>query len=52
MERARAQAGLDDRITAYLLKLKQESGMGEVVAETSFDLIEVSDEREPPAMKG
>lgn len=40
--------GLNDRITSYLNQLKQESGWGHVAANTSFDLIEVSEGREPP----
>ncbi|MBA3850490.1 MAG: DUF5069 domain-containing protein [Opitutus sp.] len=44
--------GWNDRISSYLQKLKQESGAGDVAAQTSFDLIEVSEGREPPLARG
>ena len=41
--------GWNDRISPYLRKLKEQGGLAEHPACTSFDLIEVSEEREPPA---
>ncbi len=43
--------GWNDRVTAYLQKIKQESGIESHPAITSFDLIELAEDREPPAMK-
>ena len=40
--------GWNDRISSYLQQLKQEAGAGQVTANTSFDLIELSEGREPP----
>lgn len=40
--------GLSDRITTYLQQQKQEAGMAHLAANTSFDLIEISEGREPP----
>lgn len=40
--------GWNDRISSYLQKLKQEAGAQDVTANTSFDLIELSEGREPP----
>lgn len=39
--------GWNDRISSYLQKLKQEAGAQDVTANTSFDLIEFSEGREP-----
>ncbi|MBA4137708.1 MAG: DUF5069 domain-containing protein [Opitutus sp.] len=44
--------GLNDRISSYLQQLKLEAGMGHVTANTSFDLIELSEERTPPPPRG
>lgn len=44
--------GWNDRISAYLQKQKAEGGMAEHPACTAFDLIEVSEEREPPPRAG
>ncbi len=44
--------GWNDRVSGYLQKIKQEMGRADHPACTSFDLIEVNEEREPPAMKG
>ncbi len=43
--------GWNDRITAYNAKIKQEAGWEHLTAVTSFDLIEQSEEREPPPMR-
>ena len=43
--------GWNDRVSGYLQKIKQEAGLENHPACTSFDLIEVNEEREPPAMK-
>ena len=43
--------GWNDRMAGYLQKLKQEAGIANHPACTAFDLIEVDEEREPPAMK-
>lgn len=40
--------GWNDRVTAYLETLKREAGLAHVAASTSFDLIELSEGREPP----
>lgn len=40
--------GLNDRITSYLRQLKEDAGMGHIAASTSFDLIELTEGREPP----
>ena len=40
--------GWNDRISAYLQKLKDEAGAAHLTANTSFDLIELSEGREPP----
>jgi hypothetical protein len=40
--------GWNDRIGTYLRQLKAEAGMSHVSANTSFDLIELSEERTPP----
>lgn len=41
--------GWNDRVTAYLQNQKKEAGMERLAANTSFDLIELSEGREPPA---
>ena len=41
--------GWNDRISAYLQKIKQEAGLADHPACTSFDLIELGEERPPPA---
>lgn len=40
--------GWNDRVSAYLQSLKKEAGAENVTANTSFDLIEISEGREPP----
>ncbi len=44
--------GWNDRVAAFNAKVKSEPGGEHLTAITSFDLIEQSEEREPPAMKG
>jgi len=44
--------GWNDRVAGYLQKIKQEMGLADHPAITSFDLIEASEEREPPATRG
>lgn len=44
--------GWNDRVTAFNAKVKQEPGWDHLTATTSFDLIEQSEEREPPAARG
>ncbi|MND07838.1 hypothetical protein D3C83_300850 [compost metagenome] len=44
--------GWNDRVAPYLQKIKQEAGLEGHPACTSFDLIELTEEREPPAVKG
>lgn len=41
--------GWNDRISAYSAKMKLEPGWEHITATTSFDMIEQSEEREPPA---
>lgn len=43
--------GWNDRVSAYLAKIRQEPGSEHLTAETSFDLIELSEGRTPPAMR-
>jgi hypothetical protein len=43
--------GWNDRVAGYLQKIKQEMGMADHPAITSFDLIEVNEDREPPAAR-
>lgn len=43
--------GWNDRITAYNAKIKAEPGCEHLTAITSFDLIEQSEGREPPASR-
>ncbi len=40
--------GWNDRIAPYLRQLKAEAGFAHVTANTSFDLIELSEDRVPP----
>lgn len=44
--------GWNDRVAAFNAKVKAEPGGEHLTALTSFDLIEQSEEREPPATKG
>lgn len=44
--------GWNDRVSAYLASIRSESGCEHITAVTSFDLIELSEEREPPPPKG
>jgi len=44
--------GWNDRVTAFNTKVKSEPGGEHLTAITSFDLIEQSEDREPPAGKG
>lgn len=44
--------GWNDRISTYNAKLKTEPGWEHLTAVTSFDLIEQSEDREPPALRG
>ena len=43
--------GWNDRVASYLQKIKEEMGLADHPAITSFDLIEVNEEREPPASR-
>jgi len=43
--------GWNDRVASYLQRIKQEMGLADHPAITSFDLIEVNEDREPPAAK-
>jgi len=43
--------GWNDRVTAYLAGVRQEPGWTHITAQTSFDFIEQSEGRVPPAMK-
>lgn len=43
--------GWNDRVTSYLKAIKQELGLAHLPHHTSFDLIETTEEREPPAMR-
>ncbi|MBI2496605.1 MAG: DUF5069 domain-containing protein [Opitutae bacterium] len=43
--------GWNDRTSSFVAKVKQESGFGTHPACTVFDLIELTEEREPPAAK-
>ncbi len=43
--------GWNDRVSAYLASVRLEPGWTHITAQTSFDFIEQSEEREPPAMK-
>ena len=44
--------GWNDRVTAYLQAIKEEKGLNTSPHCTSFDLIELTEEREPPPIKG
>lgn len=44
--------GWNDRVASYLASVRQEPEWAHLTAVTSFDIIEQSEEREPPAMKG
>ena len=44
--------GWNDRVAAYLRQVKQEAGCADVTAQTSFDLIEFSEGREVPPVRG
>lgn len=44
--------GWNDRVSAYLQKLKADGGAPDVAACTSFDLIELSEGRTPPVTRG
>ena len=44
--------GWNDRVSAYLAGIRAEPGCEHITAATSFDLIEQSEEREPPPLKG
>lgn len=44
--------GWNDRVSAYLDKIKKEGGLAHLPFVTSFDLIELGEERPPPAAKG
>lgn len=43
--------GWNDRIGAYLAKIRAEPGAENVTAITSFDMIEQSEDREPPPVR-
>ncbi len=43
--------GWNDKVTGYLRMLKQEAGLGHLPDHTSFDLIELTEGRMPPAPK-
>lgn len=43
--------GWNDRVSAYLSGIRQEPGCAHLTALTSFDLIEQTEDREPPAMR-
>jgi len=44
--------GWNDRVSVFNAKVKTEPGWDHLTAITSFDLIEQSEEREPPAVRG
>lgn len=44
--------GWNDRMGDYLAKIRAEPGAEKVTALTAFDMIEQSEDREPPAMRG
>lgn len=43
--------GWNDRVSAYLTNIRKEPGCEHLTALTSFDLIEQTEDREPPAMR-
>jgi hypothetical protein len=44
--------GWNDRYATFVVKVKTEAGLGAHPACTTFELIELSEGREPPAMRG
>lgn len=44
--------GWNDRVTAYLQGIKKEWGREDLASCTSFDLIEIGEERTPPPVRG
>lgn len=44
--------GWNDRVSAYLAGIRSEPGQEHITAVTSFDIIEQSEGREPPPLKG
>ena len=44
--------GWNDRVASYLQKIKAEMGCADVPNYTSFDLIEINEERPPPPTRG
>ena len=44
--------GWNDRVSAYLASVRTEPEWAHITATTSFDIIEQSEEREPPPLKG
>jgi hypothetical protein len=44
--------GWNDRVAAFNAKVKAEPGWDHLTAVTSFDLIEQSEDREPPPLRG
>ena len=44
--------GWNDRVSAYLASIRREPGCERITGLTSFDIIEQSEEREPPPLKG
>ncbi len=44
--------GWNDRVSAYSAKIRQEPGWEHITAITNFDMIEQSEEREPPPKQG
>ena len=44
--------GWNDRYAGFIAKVKAEAGMGAHPACTTFELIELSEDREPPALRG
>ena len=43
--------GWNDRMAGFIAKVKQEAGLADHPACTSFELIELTEEREPPAQR-
>ncbi len=44
--------GWNDRVSSFVAKVKQEAGLSAHPACTTFELIELGEDREPPALKG
>jgi hypothetical protein len=44
--------GWNDRMSSFVAKVKAESGIGTPATSTVFELIELTEDREPPAMRG